>query len=217
MPTRNGFAELAALMFNNTDNEKTLKELLTSKYSENVLIDYLQNDDPLVSRAAAIALGLIGGMNVAPALVESLKNDDLRSSLNAEIALWHVWSRSGDDSVDKMLKAGKRCLENENFSEAIEQFTQVIETAPDFAEAYNQRAIAYFMTDAWEKSLADCRQAVELNPSHFGALAGMGHVYLRLGRISKAIDAYKQALTINPNLASIVESLMQLRSALQEE
>lgn len=217
MPARNGFSELAAQMFKNAADAESLKELLTSKYSENDLIDYLQNDNPLVGRAAATALGLIGSMNVVPALVENLKNDDLRACLNTEIALWNVWSRSGDESVDRMLKTGKRHLENENFSEAIEQFTAVIEAAPNFAEGYNQRAIAYFVVEAWENALEDCQQALKLNPHHFGAFAGMGHVYLRLGKIDKAVDAYKQALIINPNLISIAELLMQIRREFQEE
>jgi tetratricopeptide (TPR) repeat protein len=217
MQARNGFSELAVQMFKNSADEGSLKELLTSKYSENDLVDYLQNDDPLVGRAAATALGLIGSMNVVPALVENLKNDDLRACLNTEIALWNVWSRSGDESVDKMLKAGKRSLKNENFSEAVEQFTAAIETSPNFAEGYNQRAIAYFMLEAWDKALEDCKQTIKLNPHHFGAFAGMGHVYLRLGKIGDAIDAYKQALIINPNLVSIAESIVQLRREFQEE
>ncbi len=217
MPTRNGFSELAAQMFTNLEDEESLKELLTSKYSENDLIEYLQNEDPLVGRAASTALGLIGGMNVVPALVENLKNDDLPACFNSEIALWNIWSRSGNESVDRMLKAGKRSLENENFSEAVEQFTAVIEAAPNFAEGYNQRAIAYFILEAWNKALKDCKQTVKLNPHHFGAFAGMGHVYLRLGKIDAAVDAYKQALIINPNLVSIAESIMQIRREFQEE
>lgn len=217
MLTRNGFSELAAQMFKNAADEESLKELLTSKYSENDLVNYLQSDDPLVGRAAATALGLIGSLNVVSALVENLKNDDLRACLNTEIALWNVWSRSGNESVDKMLKAGKRALKNENFSEAVEQFTSVIQAAPNFAEGYNQRAIAYFMLEEWKNSLADCKQTIKLNPNHFGAFAGMGHVYLRLGDIGKAITAYKQALVINPNLVSIADALMQIRRAFQEE
>ena len=217
MLTRNGFSELAAQMFKNAADEESLKELLTSKYSENDLVDYLQSDDPLIGRAAATALGLIGSLNVVPALVENLKNDDLRACLNTEIALWNVWSRSGNESVDKMLKAGKKALKNENFSEAVEQFTAVIQATPNFAEGYNQRAIAYFMLEKWKNSLEDCKQTIKLNPNHFGAFAGMGHVYLRLGDIGKAITAYKQALVINPNLVSIADALMQIRRALQEE
>lgn len=217
MPAHNGFSELAAQMFKNAADEESMKKLLTSKYSENDLIGYLQDDDSLVGRAAATALGFIGSMDAVPALVENLKNDDLRACFNTEIALWNIWSRSGDESVDKMLKAGKSSLKNENFSEAVERFTAVIEAAPNFAEGYNQRAIAYFMLEDWENALEDCKQTIKLNPHHFGALAGMGHVYLSLKRIDAAVDAYKQALIINPNLVSIAESILQLRRDLEEE
>ncbi len=217
MPIRNGYSELATLMFKNAEDEASLKELLRIKYSEDNLVAYLKNDDPLVGRAAATALGPIGGMHVVPALVANLKNDDVRTCLNTEIALWEIWSRSGDEAIDAMLNKGKKHLENEKISEAVEQFTAVIAAAPNFAEGYNQRAIAYFVLEAWENALEDCKQTIELNPHHFGAYAGMGHVYLRLGRIDKAVDAYKQALTINPNLISIAESILQLRHEIQEE
>ena len=217
MPARNGFSEIAALMFKSSENEENLKNLLTSKYTEKDLIDYLNNDDPMICRAAAIAIGLVGGMDVVPILVENLKNDDLHTSFNSEIALWNIWSRSGDESVDKLLKAGKRSLKNENFTKAVEQFTAVIEAAPSFAEGYNQRAIAYFMIEDWERSLQDCKQTIKRNPHHFGAYAGMGHVHLRLGNINEAVKAYKQTLVINPNLIAIAESLRQLRREFQEE
>jgi len=211
MPISNGYSELATLMFKNAEDEASLKELLRLQYSEDNLVTYLKNDDPLVGRAASIALGLIGGTHVVPALVENLKNDDVRTCLNTEIALWEIWSRSGDEGIDEMFKEGKNHLENEKIAEAVEQFTAVIAAAPNFAEGYNQRAIAYFVLEAWENALEDCKQTIKLNPHHFGAYAGMGHVYLRLGRIDKAVDAYKQALTINPNLISIAESVLQLR------
>ena len=79
-------------------------------------------------------------------------------------------------------------------------FTTVIEGGSSFAEGYNQRAVAYFMLEEWSQAIRDCKQTIALNPYHFGAFAGMGHVYVRLGKIEEAIEAYKQALIINPNL-----------------
>ena len=99
----------------------------------------------------------------------------------------------------------------------MERFTTLIETAPDFAEGYNQRAIAYFLLEEWSQAIRDCKRAISLNPNHFGAFAGMGHVYVRLGKINEAIDAYQQALVINPNLVSIAEALLRLRNRLQSE
>lgn len=217
MPVRNGFSELASLMFKNSADEESLKEVLSSKYAENDLVSYLKNDDRIVGRAAATALGVIGSMKVVPALVANLKNNDSAARYTTELALWNIWSRSGDEDVDNMLEAGKDYLENEKYSEAIEQFDAVIEAAPDFAEGYNQRAIACFVTGEWENALEDCKQTVELNPYHFGAYAGMGHVYLRLDQVDRAVEAYQQALTINPNLISIAKAIIQIRRVLEEE
>ncbi len=211
MHTNNGFSELAKLMFKNSSNAEKLKRLLTSQYSEAELVGYLQSENPLTMRAAASALKLIGNEEVVPALVDALKDDDLGTRLRAESALWHIWSRSGDASIDKMLDEGKSLLKNEAYEKAVERFTEVIEAAPEFAEGYNQRAIAYFLIEEWSQSIRDCKRAVARNPNHFGAFAGMGHGYVRLGRIEEAIDAYKKALIINPNLISIAEAILRLR------
>ena len=217
MYRRNGTAELAKLMFKNSGDDEKLKQLLMNNYSEDNLVTYLHSEDPLLGRAAGFALRLIGTSKVIPALVEALRNRDRGIRYNAEYALWAIWSHSGDDSIDAMLETGKHLLKNEAYQEAVEQFTSVIEAAPSFAEGYNQRAIAYFMLEEWSKAVRDCKQTISLNPNHFGAFAGMGHVYVRLGKIDEAIEAYKQALVINPSLISIAEAILRLRSLTQDE
>lgn len=217
MHTNNGFSELAKLMFKNSANEEKLKQLLTSNYSETDLTAYLQSKDPLLGRAAGFALRLVGSAKAVPALVDALRDKDRGTRFNAEYALWEIWSHSGDDTVDALLSDGKNLLKNEAYQQAVECFTTVIETDPDFAEGYNQRAIAYFMLEEWSKAIRDCKQTISLNPNHFGAFAGMGHVYVRLGKIEEAIEAYKQALVINPNLTSIAEAVLRLRNRTQGE
>ena len=211
----NGSSELTKLIFKNSANEEKLKQLLVSNYSEADLTTYLHSKNPLLGRAAGFALRLIGTSEVIPALVDALKDSDRGTCFNAEYALWEIWSHSGDDAVDAMLEDGKNLLKNEAYQQAVECFTTVIETDPDFAEGYNQRAIAYFMLEEWSKSIRDCKRTVALNPDHFGAFAGIGHVYVRLGEIDEAIEAYKQALVINPNLISIAEAVLRLRSQTQ--
>ena len=217
MYRRNGTAELAKLMFKNSGDDEKLKQLLIDNYPEENLVTYLHSEDPLLGRAAGFALRLIGTSKVIPALVEALKNKDRGIRYNAEYALWAIWSHSGNQSVDTMLENGKNLLKDEAYQEAVEQFTSVIEAAPSFAEGYNQRAIAYFMLEEWSKAVRDCRQTISLNPDHFGAFAGMGHVYVRLGKIDEAIEAYKQALIINPSLIGIAEAILRLRDQTQSE
>ncbi len=211
MHKHNGFSELAKLMFKHAGDTEKLKQRLIAQYPTETLLRYLQSGAPLVIRAAASALKLIGGEEAVPALIDALKDNDIGTRLSAESALWHIWARSGDASIDKMLNDGKSLLKDEAYEEAVERFTEVIEAAPEFAEGYNQRAIAYFLMEEWSKSIRDCKRAIALNPNHFGAFAGMGHVYVKLGKIEEAIEAYKQALIINPNLIGIAEAVLRLR------
>ena len=217
MQMNNGSSELAKLIFKNSADNEKLKRLLNDNYSETDLIGYLHSKEPLVGRAAGFALRLVGGSDAIPALVDALKNNDRGTRFNAEYALWEIWSHSGDDAVDAMLEDGKNLLKNESYQQAVECFTTVIETEPNFAEGYNQRAIAYFLLEEWSKAIRDCKRTISLNPNHFGAFAGMGHVYVRLGKVDEALDAYKQALVINPNLISIAEAVLRLRGQRQSE
>lgn len=217
MPMNNGSSELAKLMFKNSGDNEKLKRLLNDNYSEIDLIGYLHSKEPLLGRAAGFALRLVGSSDAIPALVDALKNNDRGIRFNAEYALWEIWSHSGDDTVDAMLEDGKNLLKNESYQQAVECFTTIIETNPNFAEGYNQRAIAYFMLEEWSQAIRDCKRTILLNPNHFGAFAGMGHVYVRLGKIDEALEAYKQALVINPNLISIAEAVLRLRGRTQSE
>jgi tetratricopeptide (TPR) repeat protein len=51
-------------------------------------------------------------------------------------------------------------------------------------------------------------------PCHFGAWAGMGHCHAHLERISEAIECYEKALSINPHLHCIKETIRELKKRL---
>ena len=52
--------------------------------------------------------------------------------------------------------------------------------AEDFAEGWNKRATTYYFNDELEKSLLDIQKTLELEPRHFGAISGMGLIFLEL-------------------------------------
>ena len=65
---------------------------------------------------------------------------------------------------------------------------QLVDMAPWFAEAWNQRAIALYGLGRYLQSIDDCRQALEINPYHFGAAAGMGQCHLHRGDMDQALS-----------------------------
>lgn len=175
----------------------------------------LKNPDPQERRRGALGLGLAGRMDDAPMLVAALRDTDETVRAIAEEALWTVWSRSGDARVDDLFKRGVSEMSAEHFGEAITTFTRIIELKPDFAEGWNKRATAYYLAGEYRRSLADCDQVIKRNPQHFGALSGYGQIYLQLDRPDKALEYFRRALAVNPNMdevQSMVERLEELEA-----
>jgi tetratricopeptide (TPR) repeat protein len=68
----------------------------------------------------------------------------------------------------------------------------------------------------YQKSLQDCDEVMKRNPSHFGALAGYGQIYLELDQPERALQYFRRALRVNPNLRGVAEIIPQLERALLE-
>jgi len=114
--------------------------------------------------------------------------------------IWEMWTRSGRPNVDRLIDEGIGYLSIQQLGVAHDRFTQAIEAAPDFAEAWNKRATVLFLMGEHEQSLADIGKVLALEPRHFGALAGRGMIHAHAGRWKEALDAYQQALAVNPYL-----------------
>jgi len=163
----------------------------------------LKKSDPQERRRGAMGLSAAGRMEDAPALLAALRDSDDLVRAVAEEALWSVWSRSGDPRVDDLFKRGVSEMSDEHFAEAIATFTRVIELKPDFAEGWNKRATVYFLAGDYRHSLADCDEVIKRNPQHFGALSGYGQIYIRLDQPEKALEYFRRALDVNPNLDGV--------------
>ena len=120
------------------------------------------------------------------------------------------WSRSGSDTADLLLTRASDAIQAKEFPLAIELLDRVIALQPDWAEAWNRRATAFFLLEDTASAMADLRQVLTREPRHFGAWAGLGHIYNAGGDKARALEAYRKALAINPkmeSLRSLVERL----------
>ena len=85
------------------------------------------------------------------------------------------------------------------YKRSIDYFDKVIISKPNFAEAWNKRATAHFMMGNFDLSMEDISQTLQLEPRHFGALDGMGLIFIHLNEHEKAIEIYDKMLEIFPN------------------
>lgn len=187
-----------------------LQALLRARWTHEQIKAILDSDDIDARKVACLALALVGGKCAIPCLSRQLQHSDPVINQMAEHALWAIWLRCGADEANQALCHGMRAMNCKDMDGAVASFTQAIELDPTFAEAYNQRAIVWFLTERYEESISDCRHAVRQMPCHFGAWAGMGHCHAQQGRMPEAVECYEKAISINPHLDGVREALLEL-------
>ena len=117
--------------------------------------------------------------------------------------IWDIWNETNDISIEADFYRGIKSMQTQDLFMAIAFFTRVVEKKPDFAEGWNKRATIYFMMGEFDKSMQDIIETLKLEPRHFGALDGMGLIFMHLEQYNEAIKIYDQMLKIFPNNQNI--------------
>jgi tetratricopeptide (TPR) repeat protein len=188
-----------------------------ARWTAGQIVALLQDKSADVRKVATLALSLVGDRNTIGPLALALHDADAMVAQVAEHAMWSVWFRLGKPRAICHVKCGNNHLHHGNYVCALEKFSQAILEDAEFAEAYNQRAIANYLCERFEDSIADCRSALAIIPQHFGAMSGMGHCYSHLGDWQEAKHCYRLALAIHPRLEGIQTSLDQIEQILREQ
>jgi tetratricopeptide (TPR) repeat protein len=136
-----------------------------------------------------------------------LRGGDRAGAARAAEALWAMWHRSGDPRLDSLLRQGIEAMERQELDQADALFTRLIQLAPAFAEGWNKRATVRFLVKDYAASIADCRETLERNPNHFGALSGQGLCHMALGQYQEAAELFRRGLAVHPHLANARSNL----------
>jgi len=194
------------------------KRKTEERYNESTLTKLVTCPNSDVRQAAILALGLTGSMRVNPLLAARLHDEDSIVSEMAADALWAVWFRAETkENSQELQRLIKLRIDKNTASLVLAGFRTLLEKAPRFAEAYNQRAIVYFRLGDWTKSVADCERALRLNPFHFGAAGGMAQCFMKQKKLRAALRSYRRANRINPRLDGVKEVIASLERMLGEK
>lgn len=199
-------AEEALLEFHTT---------VTERYTEGTLGRILSTHlDPRQRKAAAVALGLVGTMASNSVVAQALHDHDLLVRQAASDAIWDIWFRG---EGGRQASGLRQAMAVKDQAERIAEYDDLIQQYPEFAEAYNQRAIQLFNVGHFAKAVSDCQEALRLNPYHFGAAAGLGQCFLRMNKPGAAVRAFAHALELNPDLDNLRMVMETLRDAMDWE
>ncbi len=130
--------------------------------------------------------------------------------------IWDIWYEVDDPKVIEYFEKGIQAMRIRNYPLAVRFFNNLIEEDPNFAEAWNKRATVYFMMGDFDKSMQDIIKTLELEPRHFGALDGMGLIFIHQGQYQQAIDVYDKMLEIFPFSLKTMEKRENIMSFISQ-
>ncbi|MFQ3254880.1 MAG: tetratricopeptide (TPR) repeat protein [Loktanella salsilacus] len=171
----------------------------------------------VINRAAAAFV--LGILSTAPAFAQTAELDALfdrlvqadseeTSQIQGQIAA--QWSRSGSAAMDLLLRRGQDAITAGDLPLAIQHYSALIDHAPQFAEGYNGRATAFYLSGQIGPALADIQDTLALNPRHFGAMSGLAVILEELDRPQDALEVYARILKIAPNAEGVQDAADRL-------
>jgi tetratricopeptide (TPR) repeat protein len=124
------------------------------------------------------------------------------------------WSDSGSASINVMMQWANDAIKANNYPVALDFLDQLLVLQPDYAEGWNRRATLHFMMDNYAKSMADIEKTLQLEPRHYGALAGMGQIFIALDKKELALRSYERALEVYPMMRNLQQQVGDLADEL---
>ncbi|MFT5114975.1 MAG: tetratricopeptide (TPR) repeat protein [Parasphingorhabdus sp.] len=146
-------------------------------------------------------------------------NQNIEQQRGLEITneIWSIWHNTADVNTDKLMRSGVAFMQSGRLTDALEQFDRVVELSPDFAEGWNKRATVLFYLEQFDASVSDIEKTLNLEPRHFGALSGLGMIYMSYGKYKAALVAFQNAQRINPHLPGITSNIDRISGLLSKE
>jgi tetratricopeptide (TPR) repeat protein len=141
---------------------------------------------------------------------------DEQAAKATEEKIWELWSRSASPTAEVLLGQAVVAMGAAENAASLEILDSIIAAYPSYAEAWNRRATLHFMLGNYNASLGDIEKVLDLEPRHFGALAGRGMIYQSQGKWSAALAAFREALQMNPNMTGVKNAVQELAKREQD-
>ena len=129
--------------------------------------------------------------------------------------IWQIWLESGKELVDSAMVHGIVAMHNGAYDTALKYFEDVTSLDPKMAEGWNKKATVLYLMGRYPESILAIERTLTLEPRHFGALSGLGLIYMQTGKKKAAIAVMEKALKINPFMPPIQADLRELKAEVE--
>ncbi|NBB48917.1 tetratricopeptide repeat protein [Rhizobium sp. CRIBSB] len=109
-----------------------------------------------------------------------------------------TWSESPSPTINLLMQWSAKAAAEKRNAAALDFIDRAIILKPDFVGAWNQRATLHFSMGNYKKSVSDIEKVLELEPRHFGAIAGLAGILTERGSKDAALKAWQRYLDVFP-------------------
>ena len=198
------------------ENSADFIRSVSRNYNTGSLKRLSQYGGVLSRRAAILAIGFLGDFGSNEVMGNALHDDDRAVRLLADHGSRQIWPRQGTISQQGMVQRLYRLNTQNRLDEVIDTATFLINMNSTLGEAWNQRAIAYCAEGEFEAAIEDCRETLVCNRFHFPAAMGLAHCCLQLDDVHSALEGFRLALKINPDLEGVRNHILHLERNLKD-
>lgn len=173
--------------------------------------------ESMARRGAVLALGRLADYRSNAVVGRAMCDLDRGVRTLAEMAISRLWLRVGAVDQQRRLESVEHLLEQQQFEQAAQLAARIIQDSPWIAQAWYQRCKGFFHMGQYGAALRDGRQALEINAYHFPAATLVGRACEMQRDLPAALDSYRQALRLNPNLEEVRARVIQLQRTLKNQ
>ena len=124
--------------------------------------------------------------------------------------IWQIWGSNDSPTAELLIREGTAAMNAHEYDASEKVLIQLVESYPNYAEGWNKRATLYFMEGRFDASLTDIQHVLDLEPRHFGALAGKAAILRAQGKVREALAVLRETLAINPHMESVKLAIKEL-------
>ncbi|WP_374307391.1 hypothetical protein [Methylocella sp.] len=125
-------------------------------------------------------------------------------------AIQRIWTQPNSDTASLILQRAQAAVDARSYDAALALLDRLTAIAPDWAEAWSERAAVRMLAGDAEGAMGDIDRTIRLEPRQFDALANLGGLLEREGLESRALEAYEKSLRIYPAQPALKEAVEKL-------
>lgn len=145
-------------------------------------------------------------------LFERLRTtEDPVEAENLQEHIWQLWIETENKKIMDLFARCRELMLRDDYATALDLVSEIVEIDPNHAEGWNLRATIFYAIGDYESSIEDVERTLALEPRHFGALVGLGMMYVDMGEDAKALAAFERALAVNPHLEQARRQIQEIK------